>query len=47
MSERGARQAYWPDVSDGHVGLTLSNEIFTSFCNDFDFAPLVTYDTEK
>ena len=30
----------------GCVGRALSQEIFTRFCNDFDFVPPMTYDTK-
>ena len=33
------------DVSEGSIGSILFQEIFISFCNDSDFAPLMTYDT--
>ena len=30
----------------GRVGRTLSPEILTGFCNDFDFVPSMTWDTK-
>ena len=34
------------NVYDGRVGRTLSQEIFKRFWNNFDFLPLMSYDTK-